>query len=643
MYTDMVGYTALGQRNEDLSLALLEEQRKLIRPILGRHNGREVKTIGDAFMVEFPSALDAVRCAYDIQRTTREFNFTLSEERRLHLRVGIHLGDVVESEGDISGDAVNVASRIEPLAEDGGVCLTRQVYDQVQNKFELPLASLETKPLRGVGVLIEVFKMTMPWHGEKAIHSEKLDTNRIAVLPFANISPSVEDEYFADGMTDELISVISKIRGARVIARTSALKYKGSLKGIAEIAKELNVGTVLEGTVRKYQDRVRISVQLVDARTEEHLWAKRFDRELGDVFRIQGAIAAQVARELKLKLARDAAELAAPPTRDVEAHTLYLKARYHWNKRSEEGIKTAIRYLEEAISKDPGYALARVGLADCYHISALFGYTSPRDVYPKIRELVASALRVEDDSAEAHASMGEMLMHYSYDWAGATRELERSIQINPNYAIAHLWKSTCSQITGQFEKAEAEARRGIELDPFAVVAMNEVAKNFYYARKYDEALKKYVHSIEIEPDSAYLHKGLAEVYVQRSLFDDAVREIELALTISGRSALFLDSAAAVYALSHEDRKSRGILAEAEKLCENRFVPSYGRAAAHAALGDKEKAVQMLRKASDEHGWLIWLGVDPIFDSLRNEEAFLAVLRKMNLEVDRATGAIRIRG
>jgi len=643
MYTDMVGYTALGQRNEDLSLALLDEQRKLIRPILGRHNGREVKTIGDAFMVEFPSALDAVRCAYDIQRATREFNFTLSEERRLHLRVGIHLGDVVESEGDISGDAVNVASRIEPLAEDGGVCLTRQVYDQVQNKFELPLASLETKPLRGVGVLIEVFKMTMPWHGEKAIHSEKLDTNRIAVLPFANISPSVEDEYFADGMTDELISVISKIGGARVIARTSALKYKGSLKGIAEIAKELNVGTVLEGTVRKYQDRVRISVQLVDARTEEHLWAKRFDRELGDVFRIQGAIAAQVARELKLKLARDAAELAAPPTRDVEAHTLYLKARYHWNKRSEEGIKTAIRYLEEAISKDPGYALARVGLADCYHISALFGYTSPRDVYPKIRELVASALRVEDDSAEAHASMGEMLMHYSYDWAGATRELERSIQINPNYAIAHLWKSTCSQITGQFEKAEAEARRGVELDPFAVVAMNEVAKNFYYARKYDEALKKYVHSIEIEPDSAYLHKGLAEVYVQRSLFDDAVREIELALTISGRSALFLDSAAAVYALSQEDRKSRGILAEAEKLSENRFVPSYGRAAAHAALGDKEKAVQMLRKASDEHGWLIWLGVDPIFDSLRNEEAFLAVLRKMNLEVDRATGAIRIRG
>jgi TolB-like protein len=639
MYTDMVGYTALGQRNESLSLALLEEQRKLIRPVLSRHNGREVKTIGDAFMVEFSSALDAVRCAYDIQRATREFNFTLSEERRLHLRVGIHLGDVVESNGDISGDAVNVASRIEPLAEDGGVCLTRQVYDQVQNKFELPLASLETRPLSGVGVRIDVFKMTMPWYGEKAVLSGKLDSRRIAVLPFANISPNLEDEYFADGMTDELISVISQIREIRVIARTSALKYKGSQKGIAEIGRELKVGTVLEGTVRKSQDRVRISVQLVDAQTEEHLWARRFDRKLGDVFRIQGAIAAQVARELKLELARNTAELA-PPTRDVEAHTFYLRARYHWNKRSEEGIKTAISYLEDAIDKDSEYSLALVGLADCYHISALFGYTSPRDVYPRIRELAQSALKAGGASAEAHASMGEFLMHYSYDWPGAARELERSLKINPNYAIAHIWRSSCCGVLGQLDIAQAEARRGEELDPFAVVAMNEVAKNYYFARRYDEAIKQYIHSLEIEPDSAYLHKGLAETYAQQSMFNEATRAIERALTISGRSALCLDSAACVYALSNEVRKSREVLAEADKLAVNHFVPSYGRAAAYAVLGDKAKALLLLQTAYDEHSWLIWLGVDPIFDSLRDEPSFHSLLRKMNLELDRTydTGA-----
>src|SRR6266852_3617523 len=189
MFTDMVGYTALGQRNESLSLALVDEQRKLIRPILNRHNGREVKTIGDAFLVEFSSAMDAVRCSYDIQRTTREFNISAPTEQKLHLRIGVHLGDVVESQGDISGDAVNIASRIEPLAEDGGVCLTRQVYDHIQNKFELPLTSLGPTSLKNVNIPIEVYRMEMPWDGRKTTQLAELDKRRVAVLPFANMSP----------------------------------------------------------------------------------------------------------------------------------------------------------------------------------------------------------------------------------------------------------------------------------------------------------------------------------------------------------------------------------------------------------------------------------------------------------------------
>src|SRR5438876_7211030 len=194
MFTDMVGYTALGQKNESLSLALVDEQRKLIRPILNKHDGREVKTMGDSFLVEFSSALNAVRCAYDIQRAAREFNISLPVERRVHLRVGVHLGDVLNSQGDISGDAVNVASRIEPLADDGGVCLTRQVYDHVQNKFELPMASLGTKPLKNVSTPVEVYKIVMPWSEPKASPVPLLDTKRVAVLPFANMSPDPNDE-----------------------------------------------------------------------------------------------------------------------------------------------------------------------------------------------------------------------------------------------------------------------------------------------------------------------------------------------------------------------------------------------------------------------------------------------------------------
>src|SRR2546428_2236820 len=282
----MVGYTTLGQRNESLSLALVEEQRKLIRPILNRHRGREIKTMGDAFLVEFPSALDAVKCAYDIQRTAREYNISAPVEPRIHLRIGIHLGDVTESDGDISGDTVNVASRIEALAEDGGVCLTRQVYNHVQNKFQLPLLSLGVRPLKNVDAAIEVYKMVMPWNEEKIAASTRFDKRRIAVLPFSNISmnisPDSADEYFVDGMTEELIATMSRIGGLKVIARTSVMGYKGGQKKIGEVAKELEVGSVLEGSVRKAGDRLRITVQLIDSLTSEHAWAESYDRELKD-------------------------------------------------------------------------------------------------------------------------------------------------------------------------------------------------------------------------------------------------------------------------------------------------------------------------------------------------------------------------
>ena len=269
MFTDLVGFTALSQRNESVALSVLDEQRELLRPVFIRHDGREVKTIGDAFLVHFPSALSAVKCAYEIQKTTREFNNSLPEERRVHLRIGIHLGDVVESQGDISGDAVNVASRIESLADSGGVCLTRQVYDQVQNKFELPLISLGTRLLKNVSSSMEVYKMVMPWDATVAALSGRRDASRIAILPFANISPDPADEYFSDGMTDELIAVLSKIGGLRVVARTSVMRFKGEKATANRIGQELKVGSLIEGSVRKSKNQVRITVQLVDTESEE--------------------------------------------------------------------------------------------------------------------------------------------------------------------------------------------------------------------------------------------------------------------------------------------------------------------------------------------------------------------------------------
>src|SRR5713101_776659 len=369
MFTDMVGYTTLGQKNESLSLTLVDEQRKLIRPILNKHDGREVKTMGDSFLVEFSSALNAVRCAYDIQRAAREFNISLPEERRVHLRIGVHLGDVLDSHGDISGDAVNIASRIEPLADYGGVCLTRQVYDQVQNKFELPLTSLGPKSLKNVSSSMEVYKMVMPWDATATVSSSEHDARRIAILPFANISPDPGDEYFSDGMTDELIAVLSKISGLRVVARTSAMRFKGEKVTANRIGQELKVGSLVEGSVRKSKNRVRITVQLVDTQSEEDLWTETYDRDLQDIFSVQSDIAQQVAKALELRLGvRESSALRQQQTQSPEAYSLYLKGRNRWNLRSERDLNRAIKYFEEAIGRDPRYALAYAGLADCYSI-----------------------------------------------------------------------------------------------------------------------------------------------------------------------------------------------------------------------------------------------------------------------------------
>jgi TolB-like protein/pimeloyl-ACP methyl ester carboxylesterase/tetratricopeptide (TPR) repeat protein len=461
----------------------------------------------------------------------------------------------------------------------------------------------------------------------------RLETKRrLAVLPLVNIGANTQDEYFVDGMTEELITAVSRLPDLKVIARTSVMRYKATEKGAAEIGRELEVGSLLEGTVRKSQDGIRISVQLIDAQTEEHLWAQTYDRKLGDVFKIQSKIANQVARGLRLKLS----ETAPLPTRDAEAHELYLRARYHWNMRSEEGVMTAIRYFEEAIDKDPEYSPALVGLADCYSTSALFGFASPIDVFPKARELALRALKSGGASAEAHASLGEILMHYSYDWAAAARELERALQINPNYTMAHVWRSTCYAVLGQMDEALVEARRAEELNPFAVVAMHEVAKNLYYARRNDEAITRFVHSLKVEPDSAYLHMALAEAYAQESMFTEARHETERTLTLSGRSAFFLGAAAYVYALAGDDKKSREILAELDRLQTSQILPAEGRAAAYATLGDKRRALQLLDQAYTQRSRIAWVKVDPGFVSLEKEEAFHALLRKMNLESDQGS-------
>jgi TolB-like protein/Tfp pilus assembly protein PilF len=632
MFTDMIGYTALGQRNESLSLALVEEQRKLIRPILNRHNGREVKTMGDSFLVEFPSALDAVRCAYDIQRATREFNVSMPTENRIHLRIGVHLGDVVESQGDISGDAVNVASRIQPLAEDAGVCLTRQVHDQVQGKFELPLKDLGMKPLKNVVVPIEVYKMVMPWDEMKPAQPPQHDKNRVAVLPFANISPEIKDEYFADGLTEELISTLSRIDGLRVIARTSITRYKATTKPITEIGRELGVNTILEGSVRKSGNRIRITAQMIDATTEEHVWVQDYDRELEDVFGIQSDIARKIAKALKVRvMQKESLRLEKKATREPEAYSLYLKGRHSASSRTESGLKAAVGFFERAISMDPDFALAYTGLADAYSILALLELVPPKEAFPKSKTAAEKALALDNHLAEAHVSLGIVKFQYEWDWPGAEATFKRALDLNPGYAPAHQYFADYLKAMGRFNEALKEMEQAQSLDPLSLAINTGVGHVLYLSRQYDQSIEQYRKTVASDPAFLPARLWFGRPYMQKGMFKEAIEQLDQAVELSKESTVSLAMLGQAYASAQQPLDAKKILQRLIDRSKKQYVPSYWVALVYMSMGNKDEAFAWLERAYHERSsWLVWMNVEPRFDQLRDDPRFTSIASRMRL-------------
>jgi len=625
MFTDMVGYTALGQKSESLSLALVDEQRRLTRPILKRHGGREVKTMGDAFLVEFSSALDAVRCAYEIQRATREFNIPLPEEKRIHLRVGIHLGDVVESAGDISGDAVNLASRIEPLAENGGVCLTRQVYDHVQNKFELPLKSVGNKLLKNVASPIEVFRMVMPWSEEKQETHGKLDKNRLAVLPLSNMSSSPEDGYFADGMTEELISSLSRLPGLGVISRTSVMQYKNQTKHASEIGRELGAGTLLEGSVRKAGNRVRIALQLIDANTDNHLWAENYDRNLDDVFAIQTDVASRVSASLK------AGGFAGPvnaDTDDMEAYTIYLRAIQLSYENTEPALKEAVSLLIDVVARDPSFVRARVGLVLSYVRMANQGYAEFTILKDKAEVEARRAINSDSSSADAHAALA-ITLQYLDEFKESVEEAEKAIRLNPNSPEAFFTLGFLRCTQGRIEESLPFFRKALELDPLSVQKARILSHALGVAGKGEEARTMLNKMRHIYPENPIVYLSLAESYILDKDYSKAQELIDKGLAVNPVEPLLLINQGLVYAFTGRPEQARGMLRKLESL--QRETPlTYSQIFIHTALGEMDEAFKALNKATETHVWPFTIKTHPLFAEVRKDPRFADFCRKMGI-------------
>jgi len=600
MFTDLIGYTALGQRSEELALSVVDDQRKLLRPMFKRYVGREIKTMGDAFLVEFSSALNAVKCAYEIQKAAREFNSSLSEERRVHLRVGVHLGDIVEAEGDISGDSVNVASRIESLAEDGGVCITRQVYDQVQNKFELPLESLGVRMLKNVKTPMEVYKIVMPWSEMKTSPSGQLDKRRIAILPFANISANSADEYFADGMTEELIATMSRIRGLKVIARTSVMGYKGGQKKISDVARELEVGTVLEGSVRKAGDRLRITVQLIDSQTSDHMWAESYDRELRDVFAVQSDIAKTVAEALKVQLlSSERAIMEKKQTVDPEAYALYLKGRYLWNERTRESVNKAIKYFEHAARIDPRFAPAYSGLADCYNVLLDYSWMDPALAGDLARDFSEKAIAMDDSLAEAHASLSLTLTNRFWDFTRAETEMKRAIELRPNYAPAYHWYGVLLfQLGRPIAEAYSMVQRALDLDPYSRVLNMVAANSLAMLGEKQVAMARYKELVDLYPDFAALRFWISQVHAWASEYKAAIDEAKKAFEID-KTPLNKLNLAWVYAVAGMKEEARKTLEDVLSHPGTEYVSPVAVGEVELAMGSPDEGYRWLEKGLEE--------------------------------------------
>jgi adenylate cyclase len=466
---------------------------------------------------------------------------------------------------------------------------------------------------------------------EKAEPHIALDKHRVAVLPLSNISPDPNDEYFADGISDELISTIGKIQGLHVIARTSSTKYKGSGKGVSEIGVELKTGSIVEGTVRKAGNRLRITAQLVDVQSEESLWSETYDRELGDVFHIQSDIAKQVAEALQVRLfAANRTRLERSATSNAEAYTLYLKGRFHSNRTTEEDYKLSIRYYEQAIKIDPGFALAYAGLAGSYQGLGFQGMISSKEAAAKARKYVEKALLLDDSLAEAHRVMGAILKVYAWDLRGAEREINRAIELNPSLADAHGSKAILMMSRGRFEEAIAEAKRGLELDPLSGRAAGFAGTVFLYVGHHQEAIEQFTHALKIDPNDALARGNLGLAYVQQGQFDVGIREMQK--IVSGKDTQTQSDLAYAYAKAGRLDELKKLLAELLSEVEKNNELALAVASAYANLGDREQAIEWLNKAySIRVSALVTASHNFVFDAIRSDPRFQALMKKIGFE------------
>jgi len=633
MFTDIVGYTAMMQEDEIKAIKLRDRCRKVLDNIALSHQGRIIQFFGDGTLLVFGSVVEAIMCAIEVQRQ-------LQTNPKVPLRIGIHSGDVVYDDDGIYGDSVNVASRIESIGVANSILLSNKVNEELQNHKELPTQYLGTYELKNVRLPVDIYSVDLP---DLAIpRPNEIDgritgkKESIAVLPFVNMSADPDNEYFSEGITEEILNALARVDGLLVTSRTSSFAFKGKNEDMREIGRQLGVKTVLEGSVRKVGNKVRVTAQLIDTRNGYHRWSESYDRNIEDIFSVQDEIAKAITNKLKesFSLTSPAGKMVKAYTSNMEAYNLYLKASYYWNRWTPNDIKKSLELLKKSIKIDPDYPLSYSSLSACYVYLGAVGQLPPKDVYPLAKSYALKALSLDESLPDCHVSLA-MVHFFDWEWDESYKSFMRALMLNPNSAEAHLYYSYYQIAIGNLKKAIIENEKALEIDPLNVQINNSLGDNYFFAGMFNEALEQYKKTLELDNTFRASIEGLGWVYYHIDEFEKSLQQFQKAQSLIGDDLKGVTPLGFVYARlgNHEEVKKCFEKLEKRQKIESEVSLSIDYAVIYLGLRDYDKVFEYLEKGFDEKlGGLVFLRTRH-WREIQNDPRYNNLLKRMNLPLN----------
>jgi TolB-like protein/Tfp pilus assembly protein PilF len=612
MFADIAGYTAMMQQNEETALESLNRFKDALYANVKEFQGEIIQFYGDGCLSVFTSAADAVSCAKMLQEK-------FMKPPVVPVRIGIHLGDVIFKEGNVFGDCVNITSRIESMGIPGAVLVSDAIKNQIKNKPEFRLTTLGNYEFKNIEEPMEIFALAnsgFPIPNPENINGkfkERKPGKSIAVLPFKNMSNDPEQEYFSDGVAEEILNSLTHLNDLKVAGRISSFQLKGKNASLKEIGETLGVKTVLEGSVRKHGSRLRITAQLINVDDGFHLWSERFDREMNDIFSIQDEIALSVTEALKLTLLRKDREIMIKNhTQNLQAYELYLKGIFYLNKRGAS-LLLARQYFQQAIDLDPDFALAYSGYADSNLFMATYGLAPPKQVLPKAKQSAERALQLDPLLCEPYCSLGYYYACFEWNWKDAEKNFLKSIELNPRYCHTHSWYmwTYLSLIKGRFNEAEKHCQAALKLEPLSATLYGTYSLILHTAGKLNEALAVCKAGIELDAYSflCQVNKGIVSMELHQ--YEEAIASYTFVLNISRRHHFAVNGLIWNYCETGELEKARELMNELKERSEKEYIANMFTGMSAAYLNDLDQAFEYLEKAFHDR--------DPLLLTLRYEK------------------------